>query len=189
MGRWEPGAGGRLREAALALFVERGFEQTMVADIAARAGVTARTFFRHYADKREVLFDGAAELQERALAALAAVPPGTGALDAVAAALDVVAELLGDDREFARRRQAVIMADTELRERELAKFAALSAALADALRQRGTDALEADIAAETGVAVHRVAYERWLAAGDGADADLRDVIHTALARLRALTAA
>ncbi|MEW2518400.1 TetR/AcrR family transcriptional regulator [Actinacidiphila alni] len=196
MGRWEPGAGGRLREAALALFVERGFEQTMVADIAARAGVTARTFFRHYADKREVLFDGAAELQERVLAALAAVPPGTGALDAVAAALDVVAELLGDDREFARRRQAVIMADTELRERELAKFAALSAALADALRQRGTDALEAGIAAETGVAVHRVAYERWLAAGDGADgavdgddADLRDVIRTALTRLRALTAA
>ncbi|MEU6852212.1 TetR family transcriptional regulator [Actinacidiphila alni] len=196
MGRWEPGADGRLREAALALFVERGFEQTMVADIAARAGVTARTFFRHYADKREVLFDGAAELQERALAALDAVPPGTGALDAVAAALDVVAELLGDDREFARQRQAVIMADTELRERELAKFAALSAALADALRQRGTDALEAGIAAEAGVAVHRVAYERWLGAGDvadgavdGDDANLRDVIRTALARLRALAAA
>ncbi|MFD7714025.1 TetR family transcriptional regulator, partial [Streptomyces sp. NPDC059786] len=68
MGRWEPGAGDRLREAALSLYMERGFEQTMVADIAERAGVTARTFFRYFADKREVLFDGTSDLEVKSLA-------------------------------------------------------------------------------------------------------------------------
>src|SRR5689334_18424048 len=87
MGRWEPGAGGRLREAALALYLERGFEQTMVADIADRAGVTARTFFRYFADKREVLFDKEAEMAEKSLAALEAAPASASTLAVVAAAL------------------------------------------------------------------------------------------------------
>jgi hypothetical protein len=60
MTRWEPNARGRLEQAALALYGERGFENTTVAEIAARAGLTERTFFRHFADKREVLFAGGA---------------------------------------------------------------------------------------------------------------------------------
>ncbi|MEV0260626.1 TetR family transcriptional regulator [Streptomyces sp. NPDC050617] len=186
MGRWEPGAGDRLREAALSLYLERGFEQTMVADIAERAGVTARTFFRYFADKREVLFDGSSDLATKPLAALETVPATASALDAVAAVLDAVAEMVGGDRELARARQTVILANAELRERELIKLASMSAALADGLRQRGIGDIDANLAAETSIAVFRVAFSRWVAADE--DHDLRDVIRETLARLRALTA-
>src|SRR3954447_9083190 len=94
MGRWEPGAAGRLREAALELYVAQGYEQTTVAEIAERAGVTARTFFRHYADKREVLFGGSEKLQEAMAAAVALAAPDTGPLEVVAAALTAAAELI-----------------------------------------------------------------------------------------------
>src|ERR1041384_4740892 len=137
MGRWEPGASGRLREAALALYLERGFEQTMVADIAERAGVTARTFFRYFADKREVLFDASAEVEEKSLAALEAAPATTPALDLVAVSLHTVADIIGHDREFARKRHAEIMGEAEPPGRELIKLAHMSAALADGLRRRG----------------------------------------------------
>ncbi|MFD9701760.1 TetR family transcriptional regulator [Lentzea sp. NPDC059081] len=186
MGRWEPGASGRLREAALALYLERGFEQTMVADIAERAGVTARTFFRHFADKREVLFEASADLEKSALAALADAPAPASAMDLVSAALDAAAEVVGTDRELARKRHAVIMANTDLRERELIKLAHLSAALADGLRLRGIDDTEASLAAETGIAVYRVAFERW--ADDTGGLDLSEAIRMSLATLRTLTA-
>lgn len=184
MGRWEPGAGDRLREAALALFQERGFEQTMVADIAERAGVTARTFFRYFADKREVLFDGSAELEKESLAAVEAMPAGAPALDVVAAVLDTVARAVGDNREAARVRQAVIAANADLRERELIKLSTMAAALTDSLRRRGIDDLEAHLAAETGIAVFRVAFTQWVDTTD--ERDLRDVVRETLARLRTL---
>src|SRR3954454_22317553 len=94
MARWEPDAAGRLREAALQLYVDRGYEQTTVAEIADRAGVTPRTFFRHFADKREVLFAGSELLEEAMVSALEAAPPGPS-LDAVAAGLDAAAVRLG----------------------------------------------------------------------------------------------
>ncbi|MFJ6706851.1 MULTISPECIES: TetR family transcriptional regulator [unclassified Streptomyces] len=184
MGRWKPGAGDRLREAALSLYLERGFEQTMVADIAERAGVTARTFFRHFADKREVLFADSSALEEKALAALDGMPAATSALDAVAAVLDTVAQMVGGDRELARKRQTVIMANADLRERELIKLTSLSAALADSLRQRGIGDLEASLAAETSIAVFRVAFSRWVTATE--DQVLQDIMRETLHRLRAL---
>ncbi|WP_410567317.1 TetR family transcriptional regulator [Amycolatopsis sp. cmx-4-61] len=186
MGRWEPGAGSRLREAALTLYLERGFEQTMVADIAERAGVTARTFFRYFADKREVLFDAAAELEEKSLAALEAAPATASTLEVVTAALDAVADTIGHDRELARKRHAVIMANADLRERELSKLAQMSATLADGLRRRGVDDAEAALATETGVAVYRVAFQQWVDGTD--DLALRDAIDQSFARLRTLTA-
>ncbi|MFG2940704.1 TetR family transcriptional regulator [Streptomyces sp. NPDC048282] len=186
MARWEPGAGDRLSEAALELFLERGFEQTMVADIAERAGVTARTFFRHFADKREVLFAAASAMEEIALAALEAAPAAASALDAVTIALDAAAEMIGGDRGFTRRRQTVITANAELRERELTKLASISATLAGGLRRRGVGELDASLAAETGVAIYRVAFERWVNATE--DSELREVIRTSVAQLRALTA-
>src|SRR3954468_12104511 len=137
MGRWEPDAAGRLREAAMALYAEQGFERTTVAEIADRSGVTARTFFRHFADKREVLFAGSEELERRMVDALSAAPPAAGPMDAVAAALLAAAEMFAERREYSRRRQAVIAATPELRERELIKLASLAAAFAEALRQRG----------------------------------------------------
>lgn len=163
MGRWEPNASGRLSEAALDLYVERGYEQTTVAEIAARAGLTARTFFRHFADKREVLFEGSGSLQERLMSALEGAPASATPMEAVGAALDAAAEVLGDHREHARRRQLVIAANAELQERELIKMATLSAQLTDGLLRRGVTDPTARLAAEAGIAVFRVAFERWVA--------------------------
>src|ERR1700735_2693167 len=108
MGRWEPNARGRLEQAAMELYVERGFEQTTVAEIAKRAGLTERTFFRHFADKREVLFGGAGTLQELLVSTVANSPASTAPIDAVAAALDAAGSLLQQRRDHSRQRQAVI---------------------------------------------------------------------------------
>src|SRR5579863_2062283 len=98
MGRWEPNARGRLEQAALQLYVERGFEQTTVAEIAALAGLTERTFFRHFADKREVLFSGAGSLQELLVSTLASTPDSVAPIDAVAVALEAAGALLQERR-------------------------------------------------------------------------------------------
>jgi AcrR family transcriptional regulator len=186
MGRWEPDASGRLRQAAMELYVERGFEQTTVAEIAQRAGLTARTFFRYFADKREVLFGGSAFLQERMMGAVDGAPDSASPMEAIAAALDAAAAVIGEGREFSRQRQAVIVANAELRERELIKMASLSAALADGLRRRGVTDPDASLAAEAGIAVFRVAFERWI--GEPGDRDLAQIMRESLDQLKALTA-
>jgi AcrR family transcriptional regulator len=185
VGRWEADASGRLREAAMQLYVENGFEQTTVAEIAQRAGLTARTFFRHYADKREVLFAGSASLQEHLVQALEAAPGSASPMQAVSAALDAAATVLGQHREHSRQRQSVINANTELRERELIKMASLSAALAGGLRRRGVAEPDASLAAETGIVVLRVAFERWVGGPPGPD--LSQTMREALDRLRSVT--
>jgi AcrR family transcriptional regulator len=144
------------------LYVERGYEQTTVAEIAKRAGLTARTFFRYFADKREVLFAGSASLQDHLVNALEAAPESASPMQAVAAALDAAAAALGQHPEYSQQRQAVINANTELQERELIKLAALAAALADGLRRRGVPEPDASLAAQTGIVVLRVAFERWV---------------------------
>ena len=136
--RWEPDSRGRLERAALELYGERGFENTTVAEIAARAGVTERTFFRHYSDKREVLFWGAGALQELLVNAVADAPAAGTAHRAVAAALESAGAVLQQRREYARQRQTVIAANAELRERELIKLASLAAAIAGTLRGAGS---------------------------------------------------
>jgi AcrR family transcriptional regulator len=184
MGRWEPDSRGRLQEAALALYSERGFDQTTAAEIAARAGLTERTFFRHFADKREVLFGGSAVLQEQIVAGVAGAPPTDGPLDAVSRGLDAAAVMLGKfRRDLSRQRQAVIGDNPELRERELAKLADYAAAVAAALHRRGASESQSTLAAEAGMAVLRVAVQRW-AGGD--DRDLTDIMRDSLAELRAV---
>ncbi len=184
--RWEPNASGRLREAALDLYTERGYEQTTVGDIAERAGLTARTFFRYFADKREVLFARGDELQHAVRAAAVEAPEGMPTMRVVAAVLDVIAELVGRDRDHSRRRQAVIDATPELQERELIKLARLSAVLREGLRERGVPDPEAGLAAETGIAIFRVAFERWITDPD--ERELVDVMREATARLETLVA-
>jgi AcrR family transcriptional regulator len=186
MGRWEPNARGRLEQAALALYAERGFEQTTVAEIAQRAGLTERTFFRHFADKREVLFWGAGALQELLVNTVASAPDSAAPMDAVAAALEAAGGMFQERREGARQRQAIIAANAELQERELIKLAALAAALAGALRQRGVTGPAASLAAEAGVAVFKIAFERWIS--ETSPPDLAQVIRESLAELRAVTA-
>jgi AcrR family transcriptional regulator len=168
------------------LYVERGFEQTTVAEIAERAGVTARTFFRHFADKREVLFAGSAELQERLVRAVETAPETASPLRAVSAALDVAAELLGGNHKVSRSRLAVISANQELQERELIKMASLSAALAAALRERGVSEPDASLAAEAGIVVFRVGFERWARSPE--DIGLAGTMAASLARLATVVA-
>jgi len=167
MGRWKPDARGRLAQAAMELYGERGFERTTVAEIAERAGLTERTFFRHFADKREVLFGGAADLQEHLVEGVAAAPADAPPVELVAAALRATAPVFDERRPFARQRQAIIAANAELRERELIKLATLAGAVACALRERGVGEPEASLAAEAGIAVFRIGFERWVSAPDG----------------------
>ncbi|RYJ25279.1 TetR-family transcriptional regulator [Streptomyces sp. L-9-10] len=166
MARWEPNAHGCLATAALELYNERGYEQTTVAEIAKRAGLTERTFFRHYADKREVLFAGSGELQELFVRTVADAPESATPIDALAAGLDAVSEMFADLREYARKRQTVITANPELKERELIKLASISAALTDTLRRRGVAESAAGLTAEAGVAVFKVGFERWIVAAE-----------------------
>ena len=167
MTRWEPNARGRLELAALELYGERGYDQTTVAEIAKRAGLTERTFFRHFADKREVLFYGAGMLQDWLVQGIEDAPAGLPPIDAVGTSLEAVAGQLEERREMASRRMAIVTATPELQERELIKLANLSAALAVALRRRGVGDPAASLAAEAGVAVFRVAFQRWVGKDDG----------------------
>ncbi|BDP41656.1 TetR family transcriptional regulator [Deinococcus aetherius] len=162
MGRWEPNTRGRLEQAALELYIERGFEQTTVAEIAERAGLTERTFFRHFADKREVLFGDAGAWHERVVNAVVGAPPSAAPMEAVAAGLQAAGAIFQENVERSRRRQSVIDANAELQARELSKLAALASAIRDALHRRGVAAPTAGLAAEAGIVVFRVAFERWI---------------------------
>ncbi len=172
--RWQPNARGRLEQAALELYRERGFDQTTVTEIAERAGLTERTFFRYFADKREVLFWGQENLREAA------------PIDAVAAALEAAAPVFRERHALARQRQAVIAANPGLQERELSKRAALASAMADALRGRGVPEPAASLAAEVGVIAFKTAFARWV--DDPHQQDLARLIRQALDQLKAATA-
>lgn len=189
MARWEPDARGRLVQAALALYGENGYENTTVAEIAQRAGLTERTFFRHFADKREVLFDGGSALQELIVSVVADAPDALAPIDAAAAGLDAAGEqfFVPERRDFARQRQAVIASNPELQERELTKLAALSTAIADALRRRGVEDPAATLTAEVAIAVFRTAFERWIDQTNRHD--FRELVRDSLDQLKALTAA
>jgi AcrR family transcriptional regulator len=184
MSRWEPNARGRLEEAALELYSERGFDQTTVAEIAERAGLTERTFFRHFADKREVLFGGEGMLDEIVTGAVAGAAESVGPIDAVAEGLAAIGEFFRGRREHARRRQAVIAANPELQERELIKLSRLAAATAEVLRRRGVPEPAASLTAEAAIAVFKVAFERWIA--DRAGRQLSVVIAESIDELKAV---
>ena len=186
MSRWKPDAQGRLMGAAIELFDEHGYEATTVAEIAERAGLTKRTFFRYFSDKREVLFSGSHELQNLWLEGLCAAAPETRPLSAVIAGLDPVAQMFAERHPFARMRSQVIEANPELRERELIKLQNLTAAITEALVARGIPANAATLAANSGVTVFHVAFARWVQQDD--PAALRRLIAESLAELRSVTA-
>jgi len=186
MGRWQPEARTRLERAAMELFGERGFEQTTVAEIAARAGLTERTFFRHYADKREVLFGGSSAFSGLLRRSVADAPAGATPIDTIAAALATAGELFAERLGHARQRQRIIDAHADLQERELIKLASLAASLAEGLRQRGVGDPAARLAAEAGVAVFKIAFDRWIEVSN--TASLSDIIRESLDELKAVTA-
>jgi AcrR family transcriptional regulator len=184
MVRWKPGATDRLRVAALELYVEQGFEQTTVGEIARSVGLTERTFFRHFADKKEVLFDGEGQLQQAFVAAIEAAPPSSP-FDLIAAALTATAQYFGEERRtWSRQRNQVIQANQPLKERELLKLAGLATALTEALRKRGVADPTATLAAETCVTVFSVAFGQWIT--DGETRSLAEVGRDILAEFRIL---
>jgi AcrR family transcriptional regulator len=186
MARWEPNARERLEKAAMELYRKRGFDETAVADIAAQAGLTERTFFRYFTDKREVLFGGSSALEELLAGRIAAAPGPTAPLDSVAAALAATSPFFEERRPFAKARQAIIAANSALQERELIKFASLAWAIAGALRSRGVPDPPATLAAETGIAIFKLAFDQWV--NDDKKRDLAHHIREALDELKAVTA-
>lgn len=172
----------RLERAALELFAERGFDGTTTEQIAARAGVTERTFFRHFPDKREVLFASEDELREVTTAALAAAPRGLEPLPTLRAALHNVVPLIERNRPLAAMRAPIITASPALIEREHAKTAALTDLVAQALHERGVDERAALLAARVGMAAFATAIRGWAA---NPAVDLHGQVDQTFAELRA----
>lgn len=173
--------------AAIELFDEQGYEPTTVAEIAARAGLTKRTFFRYFSDKREVLFSGSQELQHLWLEGVAAAPADASPLAAVVAGLDPVAEMFTERHAFARIRAGIIAPNPELQERELIKLQNLAGAIKAALMKRGVSTNAAILAAQAGVTVFHVAFAHWVAQDD--PAAFRRLMDEAFEELRSVTAA
>lgn len=185
MGRWRPGGRERLIAAALELFAEQGFAATTVPEITARAGLTTRTFFRHFADKREVLFADAAEAPGLAAALLAGAPAGAEPMSVILGALRTVAETRFEPRKRELRAlRDIVGSDDGLRERELHKRAALCEAIREGFQARGVDATRAALLAESSVTLLFVAVGEWLDRDD--ERSLYAVIEDSLAELRAV---
>jgi len=184
--RWEPNARGRLERAALELFVEQGFAETTVPQITARAGLTTRTFFRHFADKREVLFAYESELPERVARLVADAPASHGPMEVIAEGLQIVAATqFTGQLEYLRTRRCVVQADEGLRERELRKQAILSDAISLGFANRGLDDLTATLAAHTAVTTFSVSVDRWLE--QDTEQSLSDHLRETLTALLAVT--
>jgi AcrR family transcriptional regulator len=187
MVRWQPGAKERLQGAALELFATRGFEQVTAAEIAQSVGLTERTFFRHFSDKREALFYGQDEFLQAFIDGVAAAPPDASPLEVVAAALRSAAALFPDERRpYSRMRQAVIEVNPPLQERERHKMAGLATTVAGALRARGIGEPAATLAAESGGTVFGIAFAQWIREGE--ERSLADIAAGVLGELHNLTA-
>ncbi|MDR3661108.1 MAG: helix-turn-helix domain containing protein [Mycobacterium sp.] len=167
MARWEPGARERLVLAAVDLFTEQGYDATTVAQIAARAGVTKSTFFRHFPDKRELLVAGQQTLSQLLAEGIAQAPDGATPLEAVTAGLERASGHMGPmNHELGPRLKAAIAANVELQERDALKSVGLAAAMSDALLSRGASAPVAQLAAELGVLAFKEGFAQWLQAGN-----------------------
>lgn len=184
MPRWEHGSEDRLKQAAIELFEEQGFEKTSVIEIAERAHVATRTFFRYFSDKREVLFAGAEALRAALVEGVLQAPDVAEPLQLVTSVLAAFDwESLGS-RESQLRRHAVIAASPDLLERDLIKHHSVAVGFTDALQQRGVDADVARLAATVGIEVFFTAYGRWLEAGE--TADLSTISDRMMSRLAAI---
>jgi len=160
--RWEPGATQRLVAAAVDLFTEQGYDATTVAQITERAGVTKSTFFRHFADKREVLVAGQETLSGLLSDGIRDAPPDVGPLAAVAAGLERASGEMGPaNRDLGPRLKAAVAASAELQERDALKSVGMAAAMTTALVARGVDDPTAQLAAELGVLAFKRGYARW----------------------------
>jgi AcrR family transcriptional regulator len=181
MARWQPGATQRLVVAAVDLFTEQGYDATTVAQIAERAGVTKSTFFRHFADKRELLVAGQETLSTLLADGITEAPADASPLEAVAAGLERASSAMGPaNRELGPRLKAAVAASTELQERDALKNVGLAAAMTAALVARGVPDPTAHLAAELGVLAFKRGYTQW---SEGDRDDARGLAPHALAAL------
>ena len=161
VGRWQPNSRGRLREAALVLYAQQGFPHATATEIATRADLTEPTFFAYVAGKRKVRFDSSAMLDASIVEGTAGAPDSDRTFDAVERGPSAAVDMLGEfRRDLSRQRHDVIPANPELRERERAKLAAYADGVAKVLQERGVCARRADLAAEAGMTLLRLALER-----------------------------
>jgi AcrR family transcriptional regulator len=181
MARWEPNAQERLQRAAMALFTERGYADVTVAEIADRAGLTKRSFFNHFADKREVLFADAQAFEAGIIAHLSEAGDDLSAIDAAIFALTRGGLDLAQYGDYAHARRELIASSPELQERNLIKMASLTAAIATALRARHVPASTASFAAQASVTVFTAAYDEW---ADDTTADFTALMQRSLSGLR-----
>ncbi len=184
MVRWQPNARERLERAALELFLTNGFQETTVPQITARAGLTTRTFFRHFVDKREVLFGAERELPALVARLLAEAPATLEPMTLIEQGLQTVAKTrLEGQHDYLRARRTVVQADEGLRERELRKLSVLAEVIKMGLRHRGVNEVTAAVAAQVAVTVFDVAVNRWL---DQDTEPLTQLLHDTLAALQSL---
>ena len=189
MARWKPGARERLVVAAVDLFTEQGYDDTTVAQIAERAGVTRSTFFRYFPDKRDVLMAGQQTLSRLLAEGIAEAPGHATPLEAVAAGLQRVSAAMGQmNRDLGPRMRAAVAASSELQEREALKSVGLAAAMTTALIARGVAETTAQLAAELGVLAFKRGYAQWSESDRDADHDLAHYTLPALDELRAASA-
>jgi AcrR family transcriptional regulator len=187
MARWQPDSRERLERAALDLFVEQGFGETTVPQITARAGLTTRTFFRHFTDKREVLFANEGDIPELAARMIAEAPAALSPMEVIQTGLETVAaELFAGDAEHYRKRRTVIESDDGLRERELHKLATLTDAIRTGFDERGVDALTSTLIAHATVTVFSVSIDQWLHRDD--DVALSAILPRTLEAFRSVLA-
>lgn len=172
----------RLQQAAIELFEEQGYDKTTAESIAAHAGVTERTYFRHFSDKREVLFDGAALLIDRLSNAVASVPSDTKPLPALQAAFHQSVSMLVENRPVSEPRARVIAANPALQERALTKTATIVRALEAALVARSVEPGHAQLCAQVGMDSYAIATDRWML---DPSTDLHQHIDQTFAELRA----
>jgi AcrR family transcriptional regulator len=170
-----------LREAALELFLEHGFDHVTVAQITERAGLTRRTFSRYFADKRDVLFAGSEQLPGALAGAVGRADPALAPFPAMLSALTETGDLLAGRVQHPAERRAIVQASPELQERGRTKFAEITGALAAALQQRGTGEATAALLAPVGTAIFRAALDRW--AQQPGRASLADLIRETAAEL------
>ncbi|XVU29152.1 TetR/AcrR family transcriptional regulator [Actinoplanes sp. CA-054009] len=189
MARWQPETTQRLVVAAVDLFTEQGYDATTVAQIAERAGVTRSTFFRHFADKRELLVAGQETLSKLLAEGITEAPPGAGPLDAVAVGLERASSAMGPaNRELGPRLKAAVAASTELQERDALKSVGLAAAMTAALIDRDVPDPVAHLAAELGVLALKRGYAAWSEGDRDDEKGLAPYALAALGDLRAATA-
>jgi AcrR family transcriptional regulator len=181
MARWQPDAQGRLQHAAMTLFIERGYADVTVAEIADQAGLTKRTFFNHFPDKREVLFAGAVDFEAGIVKHLTEAPSDLAPIDAAIAALTHSSVELAQYSDYARIRRDLIASSLELQERDLIKTTSLASAIAEALRQRNVPPRTATLTAQAAIAVFTTAYADWV---DDSTEDFNTMMQRSLTEFR-----